>query len=83
MALSLLNFNMQLTIIIIVVSLFKFDQSQGKECICDCCMDDNINCVPTFQSAVSQNPLLKCDEITCNQQICLTFSRCSKAFGYL
>jgi hypothetical protein len=69
--------------IIIIIILFNFDQNKGKECLCECCLDDNINCLPTFQSAVNLNPLLKCNDITCNQETCLTFSQCSTAFGYL
>jgi len=72
---------MQSTIIILLV-FFDLYQSQQKECICECCLDDNINCLPTFRSAININPLLKCDDITCNQESCLTFSQCSIAFGY-
>ncbi len=73
--------NMQLTIIIILI-FFNLYSGQQNECICECCLDDNINCTPTFRSAVNINPLLKCNDVTCNQQSCLTFSQCSTAFGY-
>jgi len=75
------NRNMQLTIIIILV-FFNLYQSQQKECICECCLDDNINCIPTFRSSININPLLECNDVTCSQQSCLTFSQCSIAFGY-
>jgi hypothetical protein len=71
---------MQLMIMIIFF-FFNLHQSQQEECICECCLDNNINCLPTFRSAINLNPLLKCDAVTCNQQACLTFSQCSTAFG--
>lgn len=84
-ALSLVNLKMTkqmpLTIIIILI-FFNLCLSQQNECICECCLDDNINCIPTFRSAININPLLKCNQITCNQETCLTFSQCSTAFGY-
>ncbi|CAF0919690.1 unnamed protein product [Rotaria sordida] len=77
--------------LIIVIILFFFNlyqniksieyQSKQKECICECCLDNNENCLPTFRSAININPLLECNSITCNQQSCLTFSQCSIAFG--
>ena len=71
---------MQLTFMIVIIVIL--DQNQSKECICECCLDDNINCLQHFRSAVNLNPLLKCNDVTCNQETCLTFSQCSMAFGY-
>ncbi|CAF3906204.1 unnamed protein product [Adineta steineri] len=80
---------MPLTIIILLfcfLHLFQNIQSRkyqndDKQCACECCLDDNENCTPTFRSTININPLLDCNNITCNQQSCLTFSQCSIAFG--
>jgi hypothetical protein len=74
--------SMQLTIIIIIFFSNFYQIENQKECTCECCLDDNENCTPTFRSAININPLLECNNITCNQQSCLTFSQCSTAFGY-
>ena len=57
-------------------------QDDQKECTCECCLDDSENCTPTFRSAINLNPLLDCNNVTCKQELCLTFSQCSTAFGY-
>ena len=72
---------MQLTLIILII-FFNFHQTEQNECVCECCLDDNMNCLPTFRSVVNLNPLLKCDDITCSKESCLTFSQCSTAYGY-
>jgi hypothetical protein len=78
---------MQLSIIIIIFFFYFYQniisiENEKKECTCECCLDDNEDCTPTFRSAININPLLECNNITCNQESCLTFSQCSTAFGY-
>ncbi|CAF2362208.1 unnamed protein product [Rotaria sp. Silwood2] len=81
--------SMQLIIITILFFFHLYEntksieyQGEQKECTCECCLDDNENCIPTFRSIININPLLGCNSVTCNQQSCLTFSQCSIAFGY-
>ena len=71
-------------IVVILLHLchaFQYENDH-KECICECCLDDSFNFIPTFRSAVNVNPFLDCNNTTCTQESCLTFSQCSLVFGY-
>lgn len=78
--------------LIIVITIFLFNlyqytlpigfKAEQKQCTCECCLDNDENCKPTFRSTVNVNPLLECNNITCNEESCLIFSQCSTAFGY-
>lgn len=74
---------LELTLVsLVLVGRFSIGANSLDLCTCECCLDDDSLCQPTFRSTISIGPHYNCTNETCDQEACLVFAQCSLAFGY-